>query len=109
MNNTIVNLIALAVFGVFVYTTNSINKEQIMEKMKELRSEDVKNKEPIISEKVIEKQEANETGRYIPIVHSYQGNFDFRILDTKTGRVYFTNDNGERVYWDYVSGAKPSK
>lgn len=51
----------------------------------------------------------NEVGRYVPIVNHSQTEFNFNILDTKTGRVYFTNDNLERVYWDYVNGAKPSK
>ena len=41
----------------------------------------------------------NEVGRYVPIDNPGD------ILDTKTGRIYFTYQ-GEHVYRDYVKGAK---
>lgn len=54
-----------------------------------------------------ETSQVGEVGRYLPIVSPQTDGLNFNILDTKTGRVYFTRD-GERVYWDYVKGAKPS-
>jgi hypothetical protein len=49
-----------------------------------------------------------EVGRYIAIPKNDPDNFDWRILDTKTGRVYWYNSSGNLVYVDWVKGAKPS-
>lgn len=58
--------------------------------------------------KSTETSQVGEVGRYIPIVSPKTDGLDFNILDTKTGRVYFTR-YGDKVYYDYVKGAVPSE
>ena len=55
-----------------------------------------------------ETSQVGEVGRYTAIVDNDKG-LDWRILDTKTGRVYFYNDDHELVYVDWVKGARSSK
>jgi hypothetical protein len=50
---------------------------------------------------------SSEVGRYVPILNNSK-DITITILDTKTGRIYFTQF-GENVYCDYVKGSKPSE
>ena len=56
----------------------------------------------------IETKEKEEIGRYVPIVLANQDLMTYRILDTKTGRVY-NYQNGKSYYTDFVKDATPEK
>lgn len=55
-----------------------------------------------------EPKEKEEVGRYVPIVLANQDFMIYRILDTKTGRIY-NYKNGKAYYKDLVKDATLEK
>jgi len=53
--------------------------------------------------------ENSEVGRYIPVDDDDPDSWELRILDTKTGRLYYADPNSKgMIYIEGVKGAKPN-
>lgn len=58
--------------------------------------------------KSTETSQVGEVGRYVPVDDDDPDGWELRILDTKTGRLYFVR-GGQMYYSEGVKGAKPSE
>lgn len=56
-----------------------------------------------------ESSQGGEVGRYVPVDDDDPDGWRLRILDTKTGRLYFVREAGQMYYMEGVKGAKPSE